>query len=147
VKPLIIVADDHEALRFMLRSFLRSRGFRVLTARTGRDALALCRRIKHPYRDEALARWQDSRHRFDLIRSSEGPSFRLIGVLKRLEEPAQAATPEAKRLDDQEAPQRDAARLASEQKATATRLEKPGSPTKRGSNHDYQTRRSPIPRR
>jgi len=79
-----------------------------------------------PYgeRDEALARWQDSRYRFDLIRSSEGPSFRLIGVLKRLEVPAQAAILEAKRLDDQEAPQRDAARLASEQEATATRLEK-----------------------
>jgi CheY-like chemotaxis protein len=48
VKPLIIVADDHEVLRFMLGSFLRSRGFRVLTAGTGRDALALCRRIKPP---------------------------------------------------------------------------------------------------
>jgi len=81
---------------------------------------------QRPYgeRDEALARWQDSRYRFDLIRSSEGPSFRLIGVLKRLEAPAQAAILEAKRLDDQEAPQRDAARLASEQEATTARLEK-----------------------
>ena len=44
--------------------------------------------------------------------------------MKRLEAPAQAATLEAKRLDDQEAPQRDAARLASEEEATKTKLEK-----------------------
>jgi hypothetical protein len=74
--------------------------------------------------DEDLARWQDSRYRFDLIRSSQGPRFSLIGVLKRLEAPAQTAILEAKRLDDQEAPQRDAARLASEQEATDARLEK-----------------------
>ena len=68
--------------------------------------------------EEVLAQWQDPQYRFDLIRSSYGPSFRLIGVLKRLEAPAQAAMLEAKRLDDQEAPQRDAARLASEEEAT-----------------------------
>ena len=38
--------------------------------------------------------------------------------------PAQAATLEAKRLDDQEAPQREAARLASEEVAAKTKLEK-----------------------
>jgi hypothetical protein len=65
--------------------------------------------------EEVLAQWQDSQYRFDLIRSSYGPTFRLVGVMKRLEAPAQAATLEAKRLDDQEAPQRDAARIASEQ--------------------------------
>ena len=35
-------------------------------------------------RDEALARWQDSLYRFDLIRSSYSPGYRLVGVLKRL---------------------------------------------------------------
>jgi hypothetical protein len=74
--------------------------------------------------EESLARWQDSQYRFDLIRSSQGPTFRLIGVLKRLEAPAQAAIVEAKRLDDQEAPQREAARLASEQDAATARLDK-----------------------
>lgn len=34
---------------------------------------------------EIVARWQDSQYCFDLIRSSYGPSFRLIGVLKRLQ--------------------------------------------------------------
>ena len=74
--------------------------------------------------EEILAQWQDSQYRFDLIRSSYGPAFRLVGVLKRLEAPALAAALEAKRLDDQEAPQRDAARLASDEEATKTKLEK-----------------------
>ena len=71
-----------------------------------------------------LAQWQDLQYRFDLIRSSYGPSFRLIGVVKGLEAQAQAATLEAKRLDDLEAPQRDAARLASEGEAAKAKLEK-----------------------
>ena len=74
--------------------------------------------------EEIVAQWQDSQYRFDLIRVSYGPTFRLVGVMKRLEAPAQAATLEAKRLDDQEAPQRDAARLVSEEEATKTKLEK-----------------------
>jgi hypothetical protein len=74
--------------------------------------------------DEIIARWQDSQYCFDLIRSSYGPSFRLIGVLKRLQGPAQAATAEAKRLDDQEAPQRNAARLADEKEVERAKLEK-----------------------
>jgi hypothetical protein len=74
--------------------------------------------------EEILAQWQDLQYRFDLIRSSYGPTFRLVGVTKRLEALAQAATLEARRLDDQEAPQRDAARLASEEAATKAKLEK-----------------------
>ena len=62
--------------------------------------------------------------------TEDGPSAAGFGGsfgtahLKRLEAPAQAATLEAKRLDDQKAPQRDAARLASEEEATKTKLEK-----------------------
>jgi hypothetical protein len=74
--------------------------------------------------EEIVARWQDPQYRFDLIRSSYGPAFRLIGVLKRLEAPVQTAILEAKRLDDQEAPQRDAARMASEEDAARAKLEK-----------------------
>lgn len=74
--------------------------------------------------DEIVAQWQDSQYRFDLIRISYGPTFRLIGVMKRLEAPAQAATLEAKRLEDLEAPQREAARLATEEEAAKTKLEK-----------------------
>ncbi|MBI3684374.1 MAG: hypothetical protein HY235_28710 [Acidobacteria bacterium] len=74
--------------------------------------------------EEILAQWQDPQYRFDLIRFSYGPSFRLIGVLTRLEASAQAATLEATRLDDQEAPQRDAARIANEEEAARAKLEK-----------------------
>lgn len=74
--------------------------------------------------EDVLAEWQDSQFRFDLIRSSYGPTYSLIGVLKKLEAAAQAATVEAKRLDDQEAPQRDAARIASEEEAVKVKLEK-----------------------
>lgn len=74
--------------------------------------------------EEIVAEWQDSQYRFDLIRSSYGPTFKLVGIMKRLEAPAEAATLEAKRLDDQEAPQRDAARIASEEQAAKTTLEK-----------------------
>lgn len=63
------------------------------------------------------ARWQDPQYSFDLIRSSHGANLTLIGVLKRFDSPAQAAIMEAKRLDGEEAPQRDAGRLASEQEA------------------------------
>ncbi len=74
--------------------------------------------------EEIVARWQDSQYCFDLIRSSYGPTFRLLGALKRLEVPAQAAITEAKRLDDREAPQREAARVADEKEVERDKLEK-----------------------
>jgi hypothetical protein len=73
---------------------------------------------------EILGQWQDSEYRFDLIHSPFGPTFRLVGVHKRLEAPVLAAALEAKRLYDQEAPQRDAARLASEEESANAKLEK-----------------------
>lgn len=79
-----------------------------------------------PYGDQEdiLARWQDPQYRFELIRSSYGPTFRLVGVLKKLEALAQTARLEARRLDDQEQPQRDAARRASDDEAAKATLEK-----------------------
>jgi hypothetical protein len=74
--------------------------------------------------EEILAQWQDSLYRFDLIRSSYGPTFKLVGILKKLETPAQAAIIEAARLDDQEAPQREADRIAKEDETERARLEK-----------------------
>ena len=74
--------------------------------------------------EEILAQWQDAKYRFDLIRSSYGPSFRLVAVVKALAATAEAATLEAKRLDDREAPQRDAARVANESEAAKIKLEK-----------------------
>jgi hypothetical protein len=87
---------------------------------------ALAKTALSPYgdREEPLARWEDSQYRFDLIRPSYGPRFRMTGVLKRLEAPVRAAILEATRLDEQEAPQRDAARLAAEQEDANAKLEK-----------------------
>lgn len=71
-----------------------------------------------------LATWQDGRNRFDLLAASYGPTYRLIGVQLQLEAAAQAAIVEALRLDEKEAPQRDAARIASEEDAAKAKLEK-----------------------
>lgn len=74
--------------------------------------------------EEVIARWQDSSFRFDLIQSSYGPSYRLIGVQKQLDAAAKTSTAESRRLDDLEAPQRDAARLESQAEAAKAKLEK-----------------------
>jgi len=74
--------------------------------------------------DEIVARWEDSQYRFELIRASYGPAFRLVGALKRLQSAVQTAIAEAKRLDDQEAPQREAAKIAGEKEIQQTKLDK-----------------------
>jgi hypothetical protein len=82
--------------------------------------------VDGPYGEKGavLARWEDPQYRFDLVRLSYGPSFKLIGVVKKLEAPVQAATLAASRLDDQEAPLREAARLAAEEGTAKAKLEK-----------------------
>lgn len=74
--------------------------------------------------EEILAQWQDDRYRFDLLRTSFGSGFRLAGVLKRLDAAARTAALEAARLDDQEAPQRDARRLETEAADNRLKLER-----------------------
>jgi hypothetical protein len=78
----------------------------------------------YPFTEEAVARWEDAQYRLDLMRVSYGSVFRLVATVKRLESPVQAALLEAKRLDDQEAPQRDAARAADAAQSERARLEK-----------------------
>ncbi|MDR3700520.1 MAG: hypothetical protein P4L56_12830 [Candidatus Sulfopaludibacter sp.] len=73
--------------------------------------------------DDVLAQWQDSQYRFSLTRSSFGSTYSLVGVLKRLEAPVQVAIIESKRLDDKEAPQREAARVSKYNDAERVRLE------------------------
>jgi hypothetical protein len=53
---------------------------------------------------EILAQWQDPQYRFELVRYSYGPTFKLVGISKELEAAALATDLEAKWLDDQEAP-------------------------------------------
>jgi len=82
--------------------------------------------VKDSYGDqeETVARWQDPQYRFDLLGVSCGPTPHPGWNLKRLERAVQAANVEAKRLDDLEPPQRDAARAAAELDAKAASLEK-----------------------
>lgn len=81
--------------------------------------------VKQYYGDqeEIVARWEDPQYRFDLHRALYGPTYSLIGTLKSLEGPARAANLEAKRLDDLEAPQREAAQAAAEKSAKASALQ------------------------
>jgi len=62
--------------------------------------------------DQTIARWEDPQYRFELIRSSYGPSFRLVGTDLKLDAQVRTSIAEAKLLDEQEAPRRDAARIA-----------------------------------
>jgi len=73
--------------------------------------------------EKVLAQWQDSQYGFNLVQASYGPEFKLVGVLKRLVEPVQSANIEAARLDNKEAPQREAERLTKENDTERLRLE------------------------
>ena len=73
--------------------------------------------------EEPVVRWEDAQNSFTLVRSSYGPSVGLIGVSKRVEILAGASTVAAARLDAQEAPQREAARVMAEAQAASAKLE------------------------
>ena len=57
---------------------------------------------------KVVARWEDAEYSLNLVRSPYQPSFALLAFSKPLDTLAQAAVIEAKRLDEQEAPQREA---------------------------------------
>lgn len=59
------------------------------------------------YDDEILARWGDPQYSVHLFRSSYQATFGLVMFSKPLDALARAATVEAARLDEQEAPQRE----------------------------------------
>lgn len=59
---------------------------------------------------KVMARWEDAQYSFNLVRSSYQPAFAMVLYSKPLEALARTAVTEAARLDDQEAPQREAAR-------------------------------------
>lgn len=80
--------------------------------------------LKYGDQEEVVGVWQDPQYRFTLTRTAYGPSYRLTGVMTQLAVPAQAAIAEAGRLDDIEAPQRAAARVAAELETDRIKLEK-----------------------
>jgi hypothetical protein len=84
------------------------------------------KRVQDSFADqeELLALWEDPQHRVELVRYPYGPRYKLTAVLKKLEAPIQAAILDAKRMDLEEAPGRDAARIATELDAAKSKLEK-----------------------
>lgn len=88
----------------------------VAEAKTGQS--------RYSDQEEILAQWADSQYSFELLRSPFGPTYKLIGSLKRLESAAQTAIAESGRLDNKEAPQREADRTAREDEAERAKLEK-----------------------
>jgi hypothetical protein len=73
---------------------------------------------------EVIARWEDAANSFELVRTSYGPSYKLTGSVKAIEAKAAATELEARRLDEQEAPQRDAARIVAEEASAKDKLDK-----------------------
>lgn len=71
-----------------------------------------------------IARWQDARYRFDLMRSAYGSRYSVKGMDQSLSVLAAKASLEAARLDLEEAPAREAAQAASDENAEKLRLEK-----------------------
>jgi len=65
----------------------------------------------YPESMEVIARWEDPQYSCNLVRSTRTPEFSVILFTKRLDEPAKKAAVEALRLEEQEAPERDAALL------------------------------------
>ncbi len=60
--------------------------------------------------EKVIARWEDAEYSFNFFRSSYQPTFGMVVFSKRLDALARAAIAEALRLDEQEAPQREAER-------------------------------------
>jgi hypothetical protein len=58
--------------------------------------------------EKVIARWENSEYSYSLFRSSYQPTFGMLVLEKRLDGLAQSAITEANRLDEQEAPQREA---------------------------------------
>lgn len=56
---------------------------------------------------KVLARWEDSQHSFDLVRSEYSPSFAMVASSKPRQVLALAAIADAGRLDTKEAPQKE----------------------------------------
>ena len=57
---------------------------------------------------KVIARWEDAEYSLNLVRPPYQPSFALFAYSKQLDTLAQAAVIEARRMDEQEAPQREA---------------------------------------
>ena len=84
----------------------------------------------YPESMEVIARWEDPQYSCNLVRSTRTPEFSMILFTKRLDEPAKKAIIEALRLEEQEAPARDAALLKAKDQEQQLLLDKARSANK-----------------
>ena len=84
----------------------------------------------YPENVDVIARWEDPQYSCNLVRSTRTPEFSMILLAKRLDEPAKKAVIEALRLDEQEAPERDAALLKAKDQEQQLLLDKARSTNK-----------------
>jgi hypothetical protein len=81
-------------------------------------------------KEQVLARWENAEYSFNLFRSPYGKAFGLIAFSKKLELLAAAASLEAVRLDNLEAPARELARLKQKEEDEQALQEKARSANK-----------------
>ena len=74
--------------------------------------------------EKVIASWEDAQSSFNLFRSSYQPTFGMVAFSKRLDALARAAVAEAIRLDEQEAPEREAERQRKQEEENRTAQEK-----------------------
>jgi len=78
----------------------------------------------YPQTVEILARWEDPEYSCNLVRPAGEPDFSMILFSKRLNELAKAANLEALKLDEQDAPQREAALVKAQEQEQQLLLDK-----------------------
>lgn len=74
--------------------------------------------------EKVIASWEDAQSSFNLFRSSYQPTFGMVAFSKRRDALARAAVAEAIRLDEQEAPEREAERQRKQEEENRTAEEK-----------------------
>ncbi len=73
---------------------------------------------------KVIARWEDPDYSFDLVRSSYQPVFAMVIYSKRLDAAARTAITESLRIEEQEAPQREAEHQKKQEEAYRVKEEK-----------------------
>jgi hypothetical protein len=93
------------------------------TATKPEDSVAVANFATYEDHEKVLARWEDAQYSYNLFRSSYGTTFGLVAFSKRLDLLASNSSREAERLDKQEAPAKELARLKKQAEDTRTAQE------------------------
>ena len=71
--------------------------------------------------EKVIARWEDSQYSLNLFRSSGGDTFAIVMFEKQLDAQAGVSIAESVKLEQQEAPQKEAARVKKDADGSGTR--------------------------